>query len=123
MVERIKTHKDLLVWQKSVDFITDIYEVTKTFPSSELFGLTSQIRRAATSIPANIAEGAARKGNKELTQFLYIALGSATELDTFLTISRNLNYIKHDDFNKINKNLEEIRRMLIGLINSIKNKQ
>lgn len=89
----MKTHKDLEVWKKSVEFVTDLYKVTQDFPKEEFYGLTSQMRRAAVSIPSNIAEGSARQGNKELVQFLYIALGSAVELDTQLIIARNLTYI------------------------------
>lgn len=83
----MKTHKDLEVWKKSVEFVTDLYKVTQDFPKEEFYGLTSQMRRAAVSIPSNIAEGSARQGNKELVQFLYIALGSAVELDTQLIIA------------------------------------
>lgn len=92
----MKTHKDLDVWKKSVDFVTDLYKVTQDFPKEELYGLTSQMRRAAISIPSNIAEGSARQGNKELVQFLCIALGSAVELDTQLNIARNLTYINEE---------------------------
>lgn len=84
----MKTHKDLDVWKKSVDFVTIIYKETQSFPKEELYGLTSQMRRAAVSIPSNIAEGSARQGNKELVQFLYIALGSVVELDTQLIMSQ-----------------------------------
>ena len=87
MEKEIQTHKDLIVWQKGIDFVVDIYEITKLFPQSELFALTNQIRRCATSIPANIAEGSGRKGNREFVQFLHISLGSATELETFLIIA------------------------------------
>lgn len=120
MEKQIKTHKDLLVWQKSMDLVIKIYEVTSSFPKSELFALTNQIKRCATSIPANIAEGSGRKGNRELIQFLHISLGSATELETFLIISERLKYINHQDFETLNLSLSEIIRMIIGLINSLK---
>lgn len=84
----MKTHRDLDVWKKSVSLVTSIYEITKSFPKEEIYGLTNQIRRAAVSVPSNIAEGSARQGNKEFIQFLYIALGSLTELET------QLNYCK-----------------------------
>ena len=121
-MQEIRTHKDLLVWQRSIDLVVSIYEVTRSFPQSELFSLTSQIRRCATSIPANIAEGSGRRTANELVQFLHIALGSATELDTFLIIANNLNFIDADTFQQLDNDLAEIRRMLIGLLNSLKNK-
>lgn len=112
----------MLVWQKSIDFVVDIYAVTKSFPNSELFALTNQIRRCVTSIPANIAEGSGRKGSKEFVHFLHIALGSATELETFLIIAQRLNYINNSTFEKLNTALTEIIRMIAGLIKSIINK-
>ena len=121
-MESIRTHKDLLVWQKSINFVVEVYEQTNLFPKSELFALTNQIRRCVTSIPANIAEGSGRKGNKEFVQFLHIALGSSTELETFLIISKKLNYIDENTFEKLNEQLSEIIRMLIGLIKSINKK-
>ena len=76
----IKSHKDLIVWQKAIDFVVEIYFLSDGFPKSELYGLTNQIRRAAVSVPSNIAEGSSRKSGKEFIQFLYIASGSASEL-------------------------------------------
>ena len=87
-------HKDLNVWKESIGMDTDVYNITKNFPGEEQFGLTNQIRRAAVSVPSNIAEGAARNSNKEFKQFLYIALGSIPELETQLIISNNLNFTK-----------------------------
>ncbi|MFV0198744.1 four helix bundle protein [Empedobacter falsenii] len=118
----MKTHKDLEVWKKSVDFVTTIYSETQNFPKEEIYGLTNQMRRAAVSIPSNIAEGSARQGNKELVQFLYIALGSAVELDTQLIIARNLTYINEEKFIQLIVKLEEIAKMLNGLINYRKTK-
>jgi len=118
----MKTHKDLDVWKKSIELVTEIYQVTKNFPKEELYGLTSQMRRAAISIPSNIAEGSARQGNKELVQFLYIALGSVVELDTQLIIARNLSYISEEKFIQLIVKLEEIAKMLNGLINYRKTK-
>jgi four helix bundle protein len=89
----MKTHKDLNVWQESIVLVTLIYEKTKSFPKDELFGLTSQIRRSAVSIPSNIAEGAARESNKEFLRFLFISQGSVSELDTQLIIAKNLSFI------------------------------
>lgn len=118
----MKTHKDLDVWKKAVDFVTDLYKLTQDFPKEELYGLTSLMRRAAISIPSNIAEGNARQGNKELVQFLYIALGSVVELDTQLIIARNLSYINEEKFIQLIVKLEEIAKMLNGLINYRKTK-
>ena len=112
----VKTHKDLDVWKKSMDFITRLYKVTTTFPRDEIYGLTNQMRRAAVSIPSNIAEGAARRSNKEYIQFLYIALGSAAELETQLLVAKNLNFLDDKTFDLLIKERDEIGRMLFGLI-------
>ncbi|WP_262676559.1 four helix bundle protein [Chryseobacterium taklimakanense] len=101
--------------------VTEIYSLSENFPESEKFGLTSQIRRSAISIPSNIAEGFARKGNKELIQFLYISIGSLSELETQYEIAKNLNYIK--EAKEITDKIIFIRIMLSNLIKSIKNKQ
>ena len=119
----VKTHKDLDVWKKSVDFVTMLYKTTTNFPKEEIYGLTNQMRRAAVSIPSNIAEGAARKSNKEFIQFLYIALGSGVEIETQLIISKNLGYINQASFDELDKERDEIGRMLFGLIKYRKNKE
>lgn len=119
-MEKIKTHKDLEVWKDSISFVTEIYRLTNYYPPEEKFGLISQIRRSAVSVPANIAEGSARSSPKELIQFLSIALGSVSELETLIIISRNLNYIDQNNFEEINHRIEKIRRMLIALKKSIK---
>jgi len=106
-------HKELNVWKESVEMVTDIYNITKKIPKEEQFGLTNQIRRAAVSIPSNIAEGAARNSNKEFRQFLYIALGSLSELETQLIISNNLNFTQ--DILMVDK-LVDIKKMILGLI-------
>ncbi|MGB5964018.1 MAG: four helix bundle protein [Sulfurimonadaceae bacterium] len=113
-------HKKLDVWQNSMHCVTNIYALTKQFPADERFGLTDQIRRAAVSIPSNIAEGSARHSNKEFTQFLYIALGSASEVETQLLIAKNLNYV--DSIDALYNDLQSIKRMLLGLIKSKQNK-
>ncbi|HPO55898.1 MAG TPA: four helix bundle protein [Ignavibacteriaceae bacterium] len=118
----MSTHKDLIVWKKSIEFVTEVYKITGTFPSEEKFGLVSQLRRAAVSIPSNIAEGAARNHDKEFIQFLSISLGSASEIETQLIMSLNLNFISEDVFNELNLQNMEIKKMLSGLIKSIKNK-
>ena len=113
------THKDLDVWKRSVEFVTDIYEITKLFPKDEIYGLTSQIRRSAVSIPSNIAEGAGRRSKIEFRQFLYIALGSAAELETQIIIATNLKYLDALKGNEFIENLNAISRMLQGLIKSL----
>lgn len=113
----MRTHKDLDVWKVSMEFVTEIYKITNDFPKDELFGLTSQIRRAAVSIPANISEGSARQTSKEFNQFLHIALGSASELYNLITIAYNLGYIK--EIVAIEDKLSRISKMLSGLIKSI----
>lgn len=113
------THKNLLVWQKSISFVTEIYNLTKTFPKEELYCIVSQIRRAAVSIPANIAEGSARKNTREYIQFLYISLGSSVELETHLIISSNLGYIAAKEIESLQSELSAIIRMLTGLIKSL----
>ena len=118
----METHKDLLVWQKSIAFVTAIYNLTKSFPKEELYCIVSQIRRAAVSIPSNMAEGCARRNTREYIQFLYVSLGSAAELETQLIISSNLGYINENDNQNIIKNLEEIIRMITGLIKSLSNR-
>ena len=114
-----KTHKDLDVWKQSISFVTDIYKLTGNFPKEELYGITNQIRRAAVSIPSNIAEGATRMHEKEYMQFLNIALGSTSELETQLIISNKINYINTDQMNSILDKLNNIRKMIIGLKKSL----
>ena len=115
----MNTHRDLLVWKKSIDFVTKIYKLTERFPKTEMYGLTSQLRRAAVSIPSNIAEGSARNTDKELIHFLHISRASAAEIETQLLISENLNYIEASKEN-IKTDLIEILKMLTSLINKIK---
>ena len=114
----VKSHKDLKVWQESMDLVIQIYKLVENFPKHEIYGLSSQIRRAAVSIPSNIAEGAGRKGENEFTRFLYIALGSLSEVETQLEISHRLGYIK--DIEVINSSIYFIRNMLANLIKSLK---
>ena len=116
----MKTHRDLDVWKKSVSLVTLIYDITKGFPKEEIYGLTNQIRRAAVSVPSNIAEGSARQGNKEFVQFLYISLGSLTELETQLIIAKNLHFLSEENFEFLMSKQKEIGKMLIGLIRYIK---
>jgi four helix bundle protein len=109
----VKTLKDLDAWKKALDFAESIYTLTARFPKEEQFGLISQLRRSAVSVPSNIAEGAARSTRKEFIQFLHVALGSLAEAETQLILARRLDYQVEDT---IFNNIENIRRMLLGLI-------
>lgn len=111
----IHKFRDLFVWQKSIAFVKEIYRITTKYPKSELFGLTSQIQRAAISMPANIAEGCGHNSNKEFSRFIDIAIGSAFELETLLQISFELNYIEELEYKTLMKDLYEIQKMMYGL--------
>ena len=112
-------HKDLEVWKESMILVEYIYKFTADFPKTELYGLTSQIRRSAISIPSNIAEGSARNGYKELFQFVGIAMGSASELETQILIAIKLGYVKQKDEVILNQ-LNSVRKLLIGYKKYIK---
>ena len=116
---KIQSYKELIVWQKSILLTKMIYSTTEIFPKAEIFGLTSQIRRAAVSIPSNIAEGFSRKHRKEYRQFLLIAFGSAAEMETQLIIGHELKFVKDDEFNELRSLLEEVRKMLHKMISTL----
>ena len=118
----MRPHHKLEVWNRSVDLVTKFYEATKVFPPDERFRLISQIRRAAVSIPANISEGAARQTRKEFLQFLYIAQGSSSELETELLIAVNLGYLPRSEFDDLIADVASISRMLIGLSKHLRSK-
>ena len=105
-------NKDLKIWQKSMSLVTKVYAVTQKFPDLEKFGLTSQIRRCAVSVPSNIAEGNGRRSNKELSQFLIISRGSLSELETQLTIAKNLKYISEEILLDLEKDMTELFKMI-----------
>jgi four helix bundle protein len=113
------THKDLLVWQESMELSVDIYRFSKTLPASEKYGLASQMQRAVTSIPANIAEGAGRNGRKEFSRFINIARGSASELETHLELCHRLGYLKDEDNIQLTAKLSSVGRLLTGLAKAI----
>jgi four helix bundle protein len=115
-------HKELNSWKLSIDIVEDIYILTANFPKSETFGLISQMRRAAISIPSNISEGAGRNHDKEMIQFLFISLGSISELDTLLLISERINYINDSILNSIRTKLNKLKMFILGLIKYLKNK-
>ncbi|MES2134740.1 MAG: four helix bundle protein [Patescibacteria group bacterium] len=117
---QIRSHKDLIVWQKGVDLAMVIYKFTSKFPSEEKFGLISQMRRSAVSIPSNIAEGRSRGTRKDFAQFLHIALGSTSELETQLEMAKRLEYGEKIDYNESTAMLEEVSRMLVAVIASLK---
>ncbi len=114
------SHKNLNVWQKAIELAVLIYKFTSRFPKEELFGMTSQMRRASTSISFNIAEGHGRNSIKELVHFLYISLGSASELETQLIIANQLEFLNTEEFNLLNNMNNEIIKMLVALIRSKK---
>lgn len=116
----IKTYRDLIVWQKAMKLVTDIYTATKSFPPDELYALTNQVRRSAVSIPSNIAEGYGRNATGEYKRFLQIAVGSLFELQTQIEIAVNLEYLAAEQFNSLFAAAKEIELMLIALIRKIK---
>lgn len=116
----MSTFRDLLIWQKSMILVTEIYQLTNSFPKEEIYGLSSQIRRSSISIPSNIAEGYGRDGNKDYLKFLNIAIASLFEMQTQLEISFNLKYITEIQFNKIHEESREIERMLSSFTRKIK---
>ena len=118
----LKNYKDLKVWQRSYQLCLEIYKITKEFPREERYGLTSQIRRAAVSIPSNIAEGYGRKTTLEYIRFLYIAYGSNCELETQILLSGDLCYTKSGKLEMLKEGIREVERMLKALIKSLEKK-
>lgn len=115
----IETYKDLIVWQKAMDLVVAVYALTENYPKSEMYGLTSQIRRSAVSIPSNIAEGRRRSSKKDFCHFLVISFGSGSELETQLEITKRLPFGKNLDFSTPDKLLDEVMRMLNKMISSL----
>jgi four helix bundle protein len=118
--ENMKSHKDLDVWKAAIRLAREIYAVTATFPREEQFGMTTQMRRASVSIASNIAEGAARQGDKEFVHFLHMSLGSAAELETQLTIAREVGLGSPTTLDPVDVSVVRVRQLLIGLVRSIK---
>ena len=118
----MKTFRDLIVWQKAMELVTLIYQLSKSFPKDELYGLISQMRRTAVSIPANIAEGYGRRSTQDYLRFLQIAMSSNFELQTLLEIARNLHYLSTDSFENAFDKSREIERMLSSLIKKVSSK-
>ncbi len=113
--------KELNSWKEAKDLSVHIYKLTSKFPSSEIYGITSQIRRAAVSIPSNIAEGAGRNSNKDFSRFIAIALGSAFELETQLLIASEIDYIDNEDYKELIVSLNKIQKMLVNFQKHLKN--
>ena len=118
----MRPHEKLSLWKRAVEFVVKLYKVTSHFPTEEKFGLTSQIRRAAVSVPANIAEGAGRQSNKEFLHFLSNAQGSASELSTELVIANQLGYLTAKEYSEVMSELDDIGRMIFGLTKTVKTK-
>ena len=119
MERKIKTYRDLNIWNTGIEIDKDIYKLTENFPKQEIYGLVSQMRRSAVSIPSNVAEGFRRHHNKEYKQFLYISLGSCAELETQITIALELKYIQKDKENRLLEKLDHICRMISNLIKKL----
>ena len=122
-MSRIVSFRDLIVWQKSMQMVTEIYKICNKFPDSEKFGLSLQMKRSAVSIPSNIAEGYGRNSTNDYIRFLQIAISSLYEFQTQLEISKNLNYISENTFERINKNTVEIEKMLNSELSQSEKKQ
>jgi four helix bundle protein len=117
---RIHSYKDLIVWQKSMDLVVEIYKITELFPKSEQYGLTSQMRRSSVSIPSNIAEGRKRGSRKDYRQFLIVAYGSGAELETQIEVAKRLKFVDDDKLRKADNLLSEVMKMLNKMISNLK---
>ncbi|HEX9664902.1 MAG TPA: four helix bundle protein [Patescibacteria group bacterium] len=117
---KLESYRDLIVWQRGVELTTEIYKLTSGFPKSELYGITSQLRRAAVSIPANLAEGYYRNSKKDYQRFCYISFGSGSELETLIIIAKRLKFIPEQAYEKVDLLLEEVMKMMNSLIRKLK---
>ena len=117
-----KPHRNLLAWQKTMDFAANIYQLTRHFPEEELYGLTSQVRRAAVSAPSNIAEGAAGRTKQQFSNYLSNAIGSLNEVDTQLELARRLGYVTGADYERLHQSLDECLALTYGLKKSVSRK-
>lgn len=115
----IKSFRELDIWKKGIELVKEIYKITENFPNSELYGLTSQMRRCAISIPSNVAEGFRRKHSKEFKQFLNIALGSSAELETQIVIAKELAYVGCEDEDCVLEFVDHISRMIVNLLKKL----
>ena len=119
--KKIESYKDLVVWQKGIELVNELYSVTKGFPKEEMFGLTNQIRRAAISVPSNIAEGWGRNSTKNYIQFIRISVGSLYEIETQLVIANNQNYITNQIKSALSEKIDELGKMLNTLLKRLDN--
>lgn len=119
----MRDFRELRVWNKGHRLVLEVYGATAGFPRQELYGLTSQIRRSAVSIPANLAEGCGRSGDAELSRFMQIAMGSASELEYHLLLARDLNYLGEADYGRLSESVKEVKRMLAPFINHLRTKK
>lgn len=115
----IRSYSDLLVWQKGIELVEEVYKAIRTFPPEERYALGAQIRRSAVSVPSNIAEGQARQHTGEFRQFLHVSLGSLAELDTQLVIAKRLDYISNESHGLIVERIVELQKMLSSLIKKL----
>jgi four helix bundle protein len=115
----VRNYRDFIVWQKGIELAKETYRITERFPAGERFGLTSQVQRAAVSVPSNIAEGQSRRSTGEFRQFLFQALGSLAEVDTQLVIAHELGYLKAGDSDVAEALVEELRKMTYTLVNRL----
>ncbi|MCK3683170.1 four helix bundle protein [Maribellus sp. YY47] len=116
----MKDFKNLKIWQKGINLVVDIYQTSQNFPTEELYGLTSQMKRSAVSIPSNIAEGSGRNSDKDFSRFLDISLGSSFELETQIIIAHKLSFINDEKFKELTDDIQEEQKMITGLQKSIK---
>ncbi|HGY55478.1 MAG TPA: four helix bundle protein [Caldithrix abyssi] len=116
----MKTYRDLLIWQKSMALVSEVYKLTKSFPNEEMFGLSAQLRKASVSVPSNIAEGYGRNSTKDYVRFLHIAIGSLYEIQTQIEIAFELKYLPSEDFTRLDKLMKEIERMISSLLRKLK---
>jgi four helix bundle protein len=114
----VKNYKELIVWKKAHEMTLEVYSATRGFPREELYGLTSQLRRSAASIGANIAEGSGRRSDNEICRFLQIARGSASEVEYHVLLARDLKFLREEDFQRLSHQADEVQRMLTALIQS-----
>ncbi|MGA9117921.1 MAG: four helix bundle protein [Bacteroidota bacterium] len=121
VTRQTRDYRDLLVWQKGIHLVKDIYALTRGFPKDELFGLSSQLRRAAVSVPSNIAEGQQRRSVNDFKRYLSIALGSLAEIDTQLVVAGELGYTSGEGLRQLQSDICDMRKMLYGLIASLEN--
>jgi four helix bundle protein len=118
----VRSYRELIVWQKAMDFVVAVYQITARFPREEVYGLTSQLRKSAVSVPSNIAEGQGRTSTREFSNFLSIARGSLNEAETQILIAERLTYVNEPSRNELLDKSAEVGRLLNGLMNSLADK-